>query len=567
MKMSRFYCPTLKETPAEAETISHKLMLRAGMIRKVSAGIYSYLPLGYSVVKKVETIIREELDRVGCQEVHLPILHPAELWKESGRWDDYGDDLMKVTDRKDREYCLGPTHEEVITDMIRNELRSYKSLPVNLYQIQTKVRDEIRPRFGVMRSKEFSMKDAYSFHGTEDCMAQGYQTMYQAYSAIFSRCGLKFKIVEADSGAIGGSQSHEFMVLAQTGEDEILECKACSYAANVERARSRVLEKKNEGVGVPSKETVHTPGVKTIDELKEFLAIGAENIIKTLVFKGNVGVVYVLLKGDDEVNPARVRAAIGDPSLELYEGELENIPLGYVGPIGAPQDIKILADQGVMDMSWGVVGANQEGYHIKGVKAGEDFQPLMIDSFRLSRPQEGCPQCADGILQSIRGIEVGHIFNLGTKYSQSMQATFLDQNGKEQPFIMGCYGIGVTRTVAAAIEQNHDERGIIWPWPLAPFHVSIVSLVQDEDVMDVSDRLYGFLMDQGLSVLWDERKERPGVKFNDADLIGSPVQIIAGRQYRDKGQLEIKDRATGEVTLCTEEEAYSWLKTLIEERS
>ncbi len=541
MQMSKLYCPTVKETPAEAEVISHKLMLRAALMRRVAAGIYSFLPLGYKVIRRIETIIREELEKAGAQEVHLPILHPGELWQESGRWGEYGPELVKFKDRKKRDFCLGPTHEEIITDLVRHELRSYKDLPVNLFQIQTKIRDEIRPRFGVMRAREFSMKDAYSFHADEASLEEGYQKMYQAYKAIFDRCGLKYRVVEADSGAIGGDSSHEFMVLAESGEDEILVCNTCDYAANVERATSRLSYE--DSLPRPEQEKVSTPNLKSINAVAKYLQVPPQYLIKALLFKSDRGPIMALSRGNQAVNIIKLKNATGAVSLELIEESYDGLPVGFLGPQGV-DSMTIVADLEVMKMDWAVIGANETDYHIRGIVPGSDFQADIVADIRLAADGERCPRC-DGILESIRGIEVGHIFKLGTKYSHAMQATFLDEEGLEKPLIMGCYGIGVTRTVAAAIEQNHDEKGIKWPLPLAPYQVILLNLGRDEAIIEASRQLYQKLQKEGVEVLWDDRDERAGVKFNEADLLGIPLRVIVGRSLEKEGTIEVKERNGG----------------------
>lgn len=557
MKMSQYYLPTVKDIPADAEVKSHQLMLRAGMIRKVASGIYAFLPLGYNVYRKVENIVREEMERANALEVHLPLLHPAQLWKQSGRWDDFGPLMIRLKDRRQNEYCIGPTHEEVITDMIKGELRSYKSLPVNLFQIQTKVRDEIRPRFGLMRAREFSMKDAYSFHRNEKCLDEGFQNMYKAYQRIFKRLGLDFKVVEADSGAIGGSGSKEFMVLAQSGEDEILYCENCSYGANTEKASSLIQVKQYDNA--PSLAQVYTPQMKTIKDLSEFLAIKADQAIKTIVFKGEQGLVLAILRGSDQVNPVKVRNVLNDQSLEIYEGEIPQMPMGFVGPCNLPQKALIVADPLVMEIGWGVCGANKKDYHLIGVKPSRDIKADFVADIRLAEAEQNCPQCSTGKLQSIRGIEVGHIFKLGTKYSEALNANFIDESGQEHPMEMGCYGIGVSRTVAASIEQNHDEYGIIWPLALAPFQISLLSLGNDEQVNEFSQEIYKLLLEQGFTVLWDERRERPGVKFNDADLIGLPLRITIGHRALANNEVELMIRHNRQEYKIPKEDLMGWV--------
>ncbi|MCK4258692.1 MAG: proline--tRNA ligase [Halanaerobiales bacterium] len=551
MRMSHFYSPTLKETPAEAEIISHQLMLRAGLIRKLASGIYSYLPLGVKVLRKIENIIREELTRAGAQEVLLPTLHPAGLWQETGRWYDMGPEMVRLQDRKNNDFCIGPTHEEVITDLLRNEVRSYKQLPLNLFQIQTKVRDEIRPRFGVMRSREFIMKDAYSFHLNEECLDEVYQKMFEAYTRIFERVGLEFRPVNADTGAIGGKSSHEFMVLAESGEDAIVFCNGCDYAANLEMAESVVTIEENTEE-LKDLEKVSTPGVKTIEDLQEFFELSGSKMIKTLLYMVEEKMVAVLILGSDELNEAKLRSHLATANFRMATDEeiLEKTgaPVGFAGPIDF-KNIRVIADPLVMNIQNGITGANVADYHYKNVNPNRDFTLNEEDIFDLRTVREGekCTQCNQPV-HIARGIEVGHIFKLGTKYSESMGATVLDENGKEQNMIMGCYGIGVTRIIGAAIEQNNDENGIIWPMPIAPFHVEVVPIGKDDEVKNVGDQIYQELIQKGIDVLLDDRKERPGVKFKDADLIGIPIRVTIGGRGLKENIVEVKFRATGEET-------------------
>lgn len=547
MRLSQFYLPTLKETPSEAEIISHQLMLRAGLIRKVASGVYSYLPLGMRVLRKIENIVREEMNRAGAQEVLMPSMSPAELWKESGRWDIMGAEMMRFQDRKCHDFCIGPTHEEVVTDLVRHEIRSYKQLPLNLYQIQTKVRDEIRPRFGVMRSREFIMKDAYSFDKDQAGLDESYRKMYDAYTRIFERIGLKFRAVEADTGAIGGKSSHEFMVLAESGEDAIIFCDHCHYAANVERAESIVSFEDGSEDG-KALEKVSTPNVKTIEELVEFFNLHGGKMLKTLLYIAGGTMVAAVLRGSDELNEVKLRNHLGVPEVRMATDEeiaLQGLPVGFVGPIDL-QGIRVIADPLVMKIQNGVTGANEVDYHYRHVNPGRDFTVPEEDvvDLRLAKENDTCVHCGE-TLKVARGIEVGHVFKLGTKYSEAMHATFLDENGKEQTMIMGCYGIGVTRIIGAAIEQNNDENGIIWPMAIAPFHVTILPIGKEE-TMALAQRFYDELQAQGVEVLLDDRKERPGVKFNDADLTGIPVRVTIGDRGLKENIVEIKVRATGE---------------------
>ena len=556
MRLSQLLLPTLREEPAEAEVVSHKLMLRAGMIRKLAAGIYTLLPLGVRVIQKVERIIREEMNRAGAQEVVMPCVLPADLWKESDRWDHYGKELLRLKDRHDRDYCFGPTHEEVITDLARREISSYRQLPINLYQIQTKFRDEVRPRFGVMRAREFVMKDAYSFDADEAGAEQSYERMYDAYTRIFQRCGLRFRSVEADTGLIGGRFSHEFMVLADTGEDAIVSCNSCDYAANVERAEiGRLADTKNEK---PKKlERVETPDKKSVEEVTTFLGVPPERLVKTIIFETEEGVVAALVRGDHEINEAKLRRHLGVTQLELagdqVVADVTHAPLGFAGPVGL--DLKMIADSALEAMSNMVVGANELDAHLINANMGRDFHVEEFADIRLAQAGDSCPRC-QGKLQISRGIEVGHIFKLGTKYSEAMGATYLDQEGNELKLIMGCYGIGVGRTAAAAIEQNHDEDGIIFPFAIAPFHVLILPVNnKDAQVMGTAEDLYRRLSEEGAEVLLDDRDERPGVKFKDADIIGIPVRLTVGEKNLKQGKVEIKVRKSGEVTVVALEEA------------
>ncbi len=552
MRYSQLFLPTMKEIPAEAEVISHQLMFRAGMIRKVATGIYTYLPTGLKAIRKVENIIREEMNAAGAQELLMPMVQPADLWKESGRWDYYGKELLRFKDRNERDYCLGPTHEEIITDLVRKEVRSYRDLPLNLYQIQTKFRDEIRPRFGVMRAREFIMKDAYSFDRDDAGAEESYRKMYDAYTRIFERCGLSFKAVEADTGSIGGSASHEFMVLAKTGEDLILSCNRCSYAANLEKAVSRLPERgETKRKDPPSTlEKAHTPGKKHVEEVAAFLKVRPEDLIKTMIFQTDKGFVAALVRGDQDVNPLKVKNLLGANFIELAsDRDVERITkaaVGYAGPVGL--SIPVVVDPSVMAMADAVCGANETDYHLIHVAPERDIQADRVADVRLAREGEGCPHCESGVLESFRGIEVGHIFKLGVKYSEALGATFLDENGKERLCIMGCYGIGVGRTVAAAIEQRHDENGIIFPPAIAPFEVEILPVqTNNEVVMGFAEDLYDTLKERGVDVLLDDRNLRPGVRFKDADLIGIPLRVTIGKGFLKEGRVEVKARETGMV--------------------
>ncbi len=552
MHLSKFFVPTLKESPADAEVISHKLMVRAGMIRQIASGIYSILPLGLRVLKKVEQIIREEMNQIDGQEVFLPSIQPAELWMESKRWDFYGKELLRVKDRHNREFCYGPTHEEVITDMIRKEVKSYRQLPILLYQIQTKFRDEVRPRFGIMRGREFMMKDAYSFHADEEDTQHTYHQMAKAYSNIFRRCGLEFKQVKADSGTIGGSFSHEFAVLADSGEDEIGFCESCGYASNLELAELKApLSPASPAVPTDLKE-VETPGKKSVKEVADFLNLPARKIVKTILLENEYGLVAGLACGDREINSIKMKNLIGcqwlKPAGEEAISKYPEIHCGYVGPIGL--DLPIYADHEISTLHDFVTGANKPSIHYVGVQVERDLKIEKFGDLRTVMKNDPCPRCEDGKYQVRRGIEVGHIFILGTKYSSEMRAVYLDQVGKENLMVMGCYGIGVGRTAAAAIEQNHDEKGILWPLNLAPFQIVIIPVnYSNSDLKNTCDTLYSRLTEKGIETLLDDRSDRLGVKLKDADLIGIPLQIIIGPKNLSAGQVEIKVRKTNESLL------------------
>lgn len=546
MRYSHMFLPTLKETPAEAEVVSHRLMLRAGFIRKLTAGIYSYLPFGLAAIRKVENIVREEMNRAGAQELLMPMVQPADLWIETGRYEKYGPELLRFHDRHDRESCLGPTHEEVITDIARKELHSYRDLPINLYQIQTKFRDEIRPRFGLMRGREFVMKDAYSFDVSDEAAEVSYMKMYEAYRRIFTRCGLQFRSVQADSGAIGGNFSHEFMVLAQTGEDTIVICKECEYAANIEKAVVRLLAEANDEEPAPM-EKIETPGKRKVKSVCDFLGIDPSRLVKTMVFKADGKPVAVLIRGDREVEEVKLKNLLGAMDLEIADDkevfDATGVPTGYLGPVNLK--IRIVADQEVAAMRNFYVGGNEKNYHLKNVNLGLGFEVEAIGDIRQVTPDDPCPECG-GKLELTEGIEVGHIFKLGTGYSESMNATFQDSDGLEKHLVMGCYGIGVSRVVAAAIEQNHDDDGIVFPMPLAPFTVIILNLGgKDETISSAAESLYSDLVKAGIEVLLDDRDERPGFKFKDADLLGIPFRVTVGKGFAKNGTVEIRNRRDG----------------------
>ncbi|MEJ2471215.1 MAG: proline--tRNA ligase [Desulfuromonadales bacterium] len=547
MRYSQYFLPTLKENPQDAEVISHQLMMRAGMIRKVAAGIYSYLPFGLRTIRKVEEIVREEMNRAGAIELLMPMANPAELWQESGRWDHYGKELLRFKDRHQRDFCVGPTHEEVVTDIVRGHVKSYRQLPVNLYQIQTKFRDEVRPRFGLMRGREFIMKDAYSFDTTEEGANASYQKMREAYCRIFERCGLKYRMVEADSGAIGGSFSHEFMVLAETGEDVVISCESCAYSANIEKA---VVIDQGDMSQEPMKpiERVVTEGAHTVAAVSVMLNLKPRQIVKTMLVMADGEPVAVLIRGDHELNEAKIKNLLGAAVVELASAEqiaaATGGPVGFSGPIGL--QVPIYADNAVKYLRNMGVGGNEKDIHLEGVNLERDFQVKQFADLRNAAEGDTCPHCG-GRYSHKRGIEVGHIFKLGTKYSEAMKATFLDADGKANSIIMGCYGIGIGRTAAAAIEQNHDANGIIWPMPLAPFQVIITLLnPNDATVLQAGEKLYQELLEAGIEVLIDDRDERPGSKFKDADLLGIPVRITVGARGLKEQNFEVQDRRSGE---------------------
>jgi prolyl-tRNA synthetase len=561
MRYSQMLLPTTKETPSEAEVVSHQLLVRGGFIRKLTSGMYTYLPLGFLALQKVTEIVRQEMNRAGAQEILMPMVQPGDLWEESGRWKKYGPELLRFRDRHDRDYCLGPTHEEVVTDIARREMQSYRQLPINLYQIQTKFRDEIRPRFGLMRGREFVMKDGYSFDVDDEGASNSYESMRQAYHRIFERCGLDFRAVEADSGAIGGSFSHEFMVLAETGEDTLVICNQCSYAANVEKAAIVLPEAEPVDVVLEPLAKVATPGMKKVERVAEFLSVQPCDVIKTMFYLADGEVVAALVRGDREVQTVKLKNLLGVNDVEPLDEEQiwqqTRLPVGYLGPVN--MHLKMVADQEVMRMVNAVAGANEKGCHLTGVNPDRDFKPAVVGDLRQVNLEDRCPSCG-GSLGLKEGIEVGHIFKLGTKYSEAMEARFQDSDGQEKPFVMGCYGIGVSRVVAAAIEQNHDEKGIIFPVPLAPFQVIILNLGPKDDAFcQAAEGLYQTLQDRGLDVLYDDRDERPGSKFNDADLLGIPYRLMIGKTLAKEGKVEVRDRKTGETQLFTPEEVVPYL--------
>ena len=556
MLATKLYAPTLREVPSDADVVSQQLMLRAGFMRKTANGLYSFLPLGWRSIKKIEAIVREEMDRASAQEIMMPILQPAEIWKESGRWKAYGAEMMRINDRHDNEFCLGPTHEEMITTLVKNEINSYRQLPVNLYQIQSKFRDERRPRYGLMRSREFIMKDAYSFDVDEAGLEESYKSMYDAYTRIFNRCGLTFRPVEADSGAIGGSGTHEFMAIAEAGEADIVYCTKCDYAANIEIGKPGIIKQDEEALQELS--VVDTPNASTIEAVAEMLNLPLHKTIKAVVFSIDGKVVLAIVRGDHEVNEVAVQHAVlgsVEPEMATSE-ELEKVGLtaGFISPVGLQQtdEFAIVVDESVMETYNVCGGANKKDAHYVNINPKRDFNvaDIIVAPIRLITKDDVCPKCG-GALEHAKGIEVGQVFKLGTKYSEALQATFLDQNGRPNPMIMGCYGIGVSRTLAAAIEQYHDENGIIWPRPIAPFEAVIVPInAKDEALMSTSHTIYTALKDAGVDVLLDDRKDRAGVKFKDADLIGYPLRITVSKNTLENNEVEIQIRKSGEALPC-----------------
>ena len=556
MLATKLYAPTLREVPSDADVVSQQLMLRAGFMRKTANGLYSFLPLGWKSIKKIEAIVREEMDRASAQEIMMPILQPAEIWKESGRWNAYGAEMMRINDRHDNEFCLGPTHEEMITTLVKNEINSYRQLPVNLYQIQSKFRDERRPRYGLMRSREFIMKDAYSFDVDEAGLDESYKSMYDAYTRIFTRCGLTSRPVEADSGAIGGSGTHEFMAIAEAGEADIVYCTKCDYAANIEIGKPGIIKQDEEVLQELS--VVDTPNASTIEAVAEMLNLPLHKTIKAVVFSIDGKVVLAIVRGDHEVNEVAVQHAVlgsVEPEMATSE-ELEKVGLtaGFISPVGLQQtdEFAIVVDESVMETYNVCGGANKKDAHYVNINPKRDFnvEDIIVAPIRLITKDDVCPKCG-GALEHAKGIEVGQVFKLGTKYSEALQATFLDQNGRPNPMIMGCYGIGVSRTLAAAIEQYHDENGIIWPRSIAPFEAVIVPInAKDEALMSTSQTIYTALQNAGVDVLLDDRKDRAGVKFKDADLIGYPLRITVSKNTLENNEVEIQIRKSGEALPC-----------------
>ncbi|MBC1403731.1 proline--tRNA ligase [Listeria welshimeri] len=564
MRQTMTFIPTLKEVPADAEVKSHQLLLRAGFIRQTASGIYSYLPLATLMLRKIEAIIREELEAIGAAELLLPALQPAELWQESGRWNDYGPELMRLKDRASRDFALGPTHEEVITALLRDEVKSYKRLPLTLYQIQTKFRDEKRPRFGLLRGREFIMKDAYSFHANSESLDEVYKLMHQAYSNIFTRCGLEFRSVIADSGSIGGNESKEFMALSEIGEDTIAYSDASDYAANTEMAPVLYMEKKSHELE-KELEKVATTNQKSIADIVDFLEVPIEKTIKSMLYQVDEEVIMVLVRGDHEVNDIKIKNALDATNVELVDPavpvEILGANFGSLGPIGVPENIRVFADNAVKDIANAVVGANEDGFHYVNVNPNRDFEVTSYFDLRMIQAGDLSPD-GQGVIKFAEGIEVGHIFKLGTKYSEAMNATILDENGRAQPIIMGCYGIGVSRILSAIAEQSNDENGLVWDKQISPFDLHLIPVnMKSEEQVAFAESLYDLLQKAGFSVLIDDRAERAGVKFADADLIGLPIRITVGKKAAE-GIVEVKIRKTGEMIEVRQDELLNTLPIL-----
>ncbi len=556
MKLSNYFLPTLKETPADAEMESHKLMLKAGLIRKVTAGVYDYLPLGFKVLKKIEEVVREEMNNAGAQEIKLPIIQPALLWKESGRWDDFGPEMFKLTDRKDRQFALGPTHEEIITDMVRNELNSYKDLPLTLFQINDKYRDEIRPRHGVMRSREFLMKDAYSFHETQESLDETYERMYDTYARIFDRLGLDWVAVEAPTGVMGGSYSQEFMALADEGGEEIVVCDSCNYSANIEIAEYEV-SKKVDGDNPAELKEVETPGMETVEEVADYLGIPNQKVVKTFIYRTDDGLVAALVGGEDDIEEMKLANHLGTKKTEMISSqqkirEITGANFGSIGPVGLDDDIPVYADLDVKSLTNFTVGANKNGYHLTNVNWERDIEDANFINLRRVREGDNCPECGDK-LELNKSIEVGQLFQLGTKYSKSLDGKFQDKEGNLNPYIMGCYGIGISRLIPAVIQQNYDSQGINWTDEVSPFSAELIVLgSKGEDAFKLGKDLYEALKSHDFDVLLDDREASPGVKFNDSDLVGVPVKIIIGPRGLEKGVLEVETRSGDKETIDLE---------------
>ncbi len=569
MRFSKLFAPTLKEKPADAEIKSHEYLVRGAFIRKVTAGVFNYLPLGKRVLDKVWKIVREEMDSIEAQEMLMPIIQPAELWKTTGRWDDYGPTMMKFKDRHERDFTLGPTHEEVVTFLMRNEISSYKQLPVTVYQIANKYRDELRPRFGLLRAREFIMKDAYSFHSNWESLDEVYQNMKKAYEEIMKRIGLKYLIIEASSGAIGGNESHEFVSLAPIGESNVLYCDKCGYQASDERTPYVGKYEEQEEEERPL-ELVETPGVKTVEQVADFLGVRKEKIIKSLLYMGREGMVMVLIRGDLELNEEKLKEYLNDQSLRMatpeeVEEEI-GVPIGFVGPVGLNKDMKIVADESVRYVKNAVVGGMAIDRHYRNANLGKDFKVNEWADLRMVKEGDPCPVCG-APLKGTKGIELGHVFKLGTKYSEAMKAYYMDRDGTMKPLIMGCYGWGVSRTISAVVEQYHDDKGIIWPKSIAPFQVVVIVVnMNREKQVKLGEKIYRKLLEGGIEVLIDDRMITPGVKFNDADLIGIPVRITVGKMAKDE-KVEIKKRYSSEKEIIRSSDVASAVRKILDEYS
>lgn len=568
MRMSQLLAPTLRETPGEAEIVSHQLLLRAGFIRRSAAGMYTYLPLAWRVLRKIEQIVREEMDAKGGQELLMPIVQPAEIWRESGRWAEYGEEMFRLKDRNGREFCLGPTHEELITTLVRAEIRSYRQLPVLLYQIANKYRDEVRPRFGLLRGREFIMKDLYSFDRDEAGLDVSYRKMYEAYERVFARCGLTTRAVEADPGAIGGNVTHEFMVLADAGEAEIVYCTACDYAANTEKAASAPPPAQQSDDVPAAAVPVDTPGARTIEEVAALLGVDTSQLLKTLIFLADGQPVAAVVRGDHDVNPVKLQRVLAASEVTLAPAEViervTNAPVGFAGPVGLT-GVRVVADAWAWTVPDAITGANAADKHLRHVVPGRDWQADLVADIRTVRPGDACVRCGQP-LASARGIEVGQVFKLGTKYSAALGATYLDENGQSKPIVMGCYGIGISRTMAAIIEQHHDEKGIRWPVSVAPYHVVVVPVkYDDEQQRRVAEQLYEQLLADGVEAVLDDRDERAGVKFNDADLIGFPWRITVGPRALAENAVEVTSRDGSLQTLVPVGEAAEFVRQRIAE--
>ena len=568
MLWTKYFIPTAKEDPADAEVISHKLMVRAGLMRKVTSGIYTFLPLGTRVLRRIEQIVREEMNRIGGQETLMPVLTPAELWHESGRWAVYGKELVRLTDRHGRSYALGPTHEEVVTDLIRGLIRSYRQLPVILYQIQTKFRDEVRPRFGVIRAREFVMKDAYSFHDSAESLSRVYTDMSNAYKRVFARCGLSVVEVQAESGAIGGDVNVEFMVPAETGESGMFTCPSCGYAASSDKAvtrMERMMEDPEDAL-----EKVLTPNITTVEEVSAFLSVMPSRLIKTLLVETESEVVALLIPGDRDLNEAKLSKVTGSGAARLASAqkvqEVTGADVGFAGPIGL-KGVRVIADYSLEGGKNFIVGANETDYHFRNANLGRDFTVDVYENLIAVQAEDPCPECGKGLAEA-RALEVGHVFKLGTKYSLSMNAKYLDRDGKEMPFLMGCYGLGVSRTVAAIVEQHHDKDGIIWPPTVSPFDVHVLPVNVDNDtVFATAQELHDRLEAAGVSVLMDDRNERAGTKFKDADLVGLPWRITVGEKFLTTQNVELRSRSTGQVTAVSVDEAVNQMARAVSQKA